>query len=271
MKMKIRLISDLHLEFTDYAVESGPDADLLVLAGDIMVADVLHENPAPTNSAAANRFRAFLGKCSAKYPSTIYIAGNHEFFHGRWHGSLDHLANECAKFSNIHFLEDQAIVQGGITFVGSTLWTSMESANPLIMESVRNTMNDYRLIRNDSNGFRKLHPSSVVARHRRSLEYMDGVIKAAPGPVVIISHHAPTSLSIHERYRGEVYMNHAYYSDLSEFILDRPAIKYWFHGHMHDACLYEMGTCQVVCNPRGYETGGFKEESGWDENLVLEI
>jgi hypothetical protein len=26
----------------------------------------------------------------------------------------------------------------------------------------------------------------------------------------------------------------------------------WTHGHMHDDFDYTIGTCRVVCNPRGY-------------------
>jgi hypothetical protein len=47
-------------------------------------------------------------------------------------------------------------------------------------------------------------------------------------------------------------MNGAFASDLSEFIMDRPQIKLWTHGHMHNQSDYMMGTTRVVCNPRGY-------------------
>ena len=47
-------------------------------------------------------------------------------------------------------------------------------------------------------------------------------------------------------------MNGAYHSDLTEFIMDRPEIKLWVHGHMHDDFDYMIGDTRVVCNPRGY-------------------
>jgi hypothetical protein len=47
-------------------------------------------------------------------------------------------------------------------------------------------------------------------------------------------------------------MNGGYHSDLSEFILDRPGIKLWTHGHTHEDFDYMIGECRVVCNPRGY-------------------
>jgi hypothetical protein len=48
-------------------------------------------------------------------------------------------------------------------------------------------------------------------------------------------------------------MNGGYHSDLSEFILDRPGIKLWTHGHTHELFDYMIGSTRVVCNPRGYD------------------
>jgi uncharacterized protein RhaS with RHS repeats len=66
-------------------------------------------------------------------------------------------------------------------------------------------------------------------------------------------------------------MNGGYYSDLSEFILDHPEIVLWTHGHMHHTFDYNIGDCRIVCNPRGYENSKYKEYTGWDPNLVIEI
>ena len=48
-------------------------------------------------------------------------------------------------------------------------------------------------------------------------------------------------------------MNGGYHSDLSEFILDRPGIKLWTHGHTHELFDYMIGSTRIVCNPRGYD------------------
>jgi hypothetical protein len=39
---------------------------------------------------------------------------------------------------------------------------------------------------------------------------------------------------------------------LSEFILDRPQIKVWVHGHTHDEFSYVIGDTRIVAHPRGY-------------------
>ena len=34
--------------------------------------------------------------------------------------------------------------------------------------------------------------------------------------------------------------------------MDRPQIKLWTHGHMHNVSDYLVDETRVVCNPRGY-------------------
>ena len=41
-KMKIALCSDLHLEFQDIDLKNTEDAEVLILSGDIMIAEDLH-------------------------------------------------------------------------------------------------------------------------------------------------------------------------------------------------------------------------------------
>jgi Icc-related predicted phosphoesterase len=69
---------------------------------------------------------------------------------------------------------------------------------------------------------------------------------------VVVTHHAPTTLSIGAMYKHDTLMNGAFASDLTDFILDRPQIKLWTHGHMHNVSDYMIGDTRVVCNPRGY-------------------
>jgi predicted phosphodiesterase len=45
VKMKIALCSDLHLEFDDIILKNDENAELLILSGDIMIAEDLHNHP----------------------------------------------------------------------------------------------------------------------------------------------------------------------------------------------------------------------------------
>jgi hypothetical protein len=159
-----------------------------------------------------------------------------------------------------------------ITFIGSTLWTDMNKIDPLTMHAVRDMMMDYKCIRKEFEGYTTLKPHDTVTRHRQSLDYIKNVVaERGDEKFVVVGHHSPSFQSVHEGYRSEYLMNGAYHSDLSEFILDRPQIKLWTHGHTHHPFDYMIGETRIVCNPRGYENDGYSEDSGWNPNIVLEV
>jgi Icc-related predicted phosphoesterase len=281
--MKVALASDIHLEFADCILKNDQDIEVLILAGDIMIAQDLHDHPEPASEfdkaliakgqglgrrqQKAQRYRDFLSRCSFQFPHVVYVAGNHEFYNGRWVASIQHLRDECSKYPNIHYLERDTFTLNDVTFVGGTLWTDMNRGDPLTLHSVADMMNDFRIIRNDGLGYTKLRPAHTVLRHRETLDYIKHVVdEHKDRKYVVVGHHAPSSLSIHSAYINQSLMNPAYYSDLSEFILDRPQIKYWVHGHVHTPFDYELGATRVLCNPRGYV--GYERDANDEYNLL---
>ena len=279
--MKIKLVSDLHLEFVDINIQNDKDYDVLILSGDIMVINDLHDHPEEKykhldiaalkwGQARAQLFRDFLKRCSFQFPHVVYVAGNHEFYHGEFHRGIEHLREECNKFPNIYFLERDIQFIDGVLFVGGTLWTDMNKGDPLTLHAIGDMMNDFRVIRNDEHGYTKLRPAHAMDRYRKTVEYIKQMVDAnGDRKCVVVGHHAPSFQSIGEQYKHDTLMNGGYASDLSEFILDRPQIKLWTHGHMHQTFDYMIGETRVVCNPRGYESHG--EVSGWDPNILIEI
>ena len=279
--MKIKLVSDLHLEFVDINIQNDKDYDVLILSGDIMVINDLHDHPEEKYShldiaalkwgqARAQLFRDFLKRCSFQFPHVVYVAGNHEFYHGNFHKGIEHLREECNKFPNIYFLERDIQFIDGVLFVGGTLWTDMNKGDPLTLHAIGDMMNDFRVIRNDEHGYTKLRPAHAMDRYRKTVEYIKKMVDVnGDRKCVVVGHHAPSFQSIGEQYKHDTLMNGGYASDLSEFIMDRPQIKLWTHGHMHQTFDYMIGETRVVCNPRGYESHG--EVSGWDPNILIEI
>ena len=284
--MKIKLVSDLHLEFSDCFVNNDNNCDVLILGGDIMIAEDLHDHPhfdfnPYSHGAFADlgrkqqrvaRFRDFIKRCAFQFPHVVYIAGNHEFYNGKFHKGIQYLRDECAKFPNVHFLERDCVKIEDVTFIGGTLWTDMNKGDPLTLHAVRDMMNDFRIIKNDEKGYTNLKPADTVVRHRETLDYIRTVIaERHDEKFVVVGHHSPSHQSVHESYRNEHLMNGAYHSDLSEFILDHPQIKLWTHGHTHHPFDYMIGETRVVCNPRGYESDGYSEDTGWNPNIVIEV
>ena len=285
--MKIKLVSDLHLEFSDYFVKNDQDYDVLILSGDILVAEDLHNHPPPMyggwgfeersglgrRQLKAQEYRDFIQRCAFQFPHVVYVAGNHEFYHGKWAETLDTLRNETSgKYPNFHFLERESVKIDDVTFIGGTLWTDMNKNDPLTLHAVRDMMMDYKCIRVEHDEYRKLRPGDTITRHVRMLDYIKTVVaERQDEKFVVVGHHSPSFQSVSEGYKNEYLMNGAYHSDLSEFILDRPQIKLWTHGHTHHPFDYMIGETRIVCNPRGYENDGYSEDSGWNENILLEI
>jgi predicted phosphodiesterase len=260
--MKIALGSDLHLEFGDFDPVNEQAADVLILSGDIMVAEDLYKFPAEYKGDTfvrsrskdnADIYRNFLAACAGNFKKVVYVAGNHEFYHGKFFKTLDVLREECNRFDNVEFLEDQSIKIDDVVFVGGTLWTDMNKGDPTTYYECQRAMNDYRTIVNDHVGYTKLRPVHTHDKHRKTLQFIKHMVADLhTAKVVVVGHHAPSKISTKPEYEDDFYINGAYSSDLSEFILDHPQIKVWTHGHTHHEFDYMMGSTRILCNPRGY-------------------
>jgi predicted phosphodiesterase len=284
--MKIKLVSDLHLEFSDINITNDDGCDVLILGGDICVAQDLHDHPEMDygmysnadlaglgrRQQAAQRYRDFFKRCSFQFPHVIYIMGNHEFYHGKFYAGIDYMREECAKYPNVYLLEQDTKIIDDVTFVGGTLWTNMNKRDPLTMNAIEGMMNDFRIIRNDYRSYATMSALDVAVRHDRTLAYIKLVLAENKDKrCVVVGHHSPSFQSVHPMYVHETLMNGGYHSDLSEFILDHPQVKLWTHGHTHHPFDYVIGETRVVCNPRGYENDGYSEDTGWNPNIVLEV
>ena len=276
--MKLQIVSDLHLEFASIDVANAGDTDVLILAGDICVAEDLHSHPVGsanpavplgTRQLASQAYQEFFAQVSSEFENVIYILGNHEHYHGKIDTSHDVVRKTLAdmNITNIHLLENESIVLDGVVFVGGALWTDMNMGNPLNMNAVQSGINDFRVIRVANRGYRKFNTMDAVGLHlatKQCIETQAGI--HSNERVVVCTHHAPSYASVAEQFKGSE-LNAGYASDLSEFILDNPNIKLWCHGHMHNTSDYMIGDTRIVANPRGY----YDENSEFDALKVFEV
>lgn len=263
--MKIQVVSDLHLEFSDVTIANA-GADVLVLAGDILLAEKLTRDA----SELGQRFQAFLSRVCDSFSHVLYVAGNHEFYGGNFHGSVKDLRQYCQRHSNLTFLEDQTVEIQGVTFLGTTLWTDLNRGDPMTALHIQGAINDYRAIRNDAHNYRRLYPRDTLERHNHSLAWLRQQLGQTARPVVI-THHSPSYQSITDEFRGDYLGNGAYHSDLDGLILEHGDIPLWIHGHTHRALDYHIGSTRIFCNPRGYENHSTSENTGWDPTKVLAL
>jgi hypothetical protein len=89
--------------------------------------------------------------------------------------------------------------------------------------------------------------------HKQAIDYINHVVaNDTAKKYVVVGHHAPSMQSCADRFRGDRIMNGGFYTELGDFMVYRPQIKLWVHGHTHDPYDYVIGETRVVCNPRGY-------------------
>jgi Icc-related predicted phosphoesterase len=258
--LKIKDISDIHLEFwgeifMDIDVPNNEGADVLILAGDIILAD------------KAKKFVPWFERICSYYKNVIYIAGNHESYHYSLFKTYDKLKEYLSHIPNLHILEKETVEIDGVTFLGATLWSDMNRKDPLSIHAIQNYLNDYRTIRYGKNeNYRKLLPQDTITEHYKTLEFLRNDLKNCE-KAVVVTHHAPSFLSVGREFKDDYYINGGYSSDLSEFILDHPQIKLWFHGHHHSVSDYVIGETRVICNPHGYPG----QDTGFDVGMAVEI
>lgn len=291
--MRVGVCSDLHLEFGELKIPNDLGVDVLILSGDILVEndlDIFDQRQYDMGfmRGKSKQYHDFFSQVCEDYPHVLYVAGNHEHYHGDFAVTVEGLKHKLVTYTNLHVLDKETFELGDYVFYGSTLWTDMNRNDPLTLEYIRHSMNDFRIIDNSNlKTYRKVpvyekddagnyvrnergnliqcgmkmreetalfSPQDAVDDHIKSLAALElAYDKMDEGKtMVVVGHHTPSHKSCHPRYASQDLMNGGYHSNLSEFILDRPNIKLWTHGHTHEDFDYMIGDTRVVCNPRGY-------------------
>jgi predicted phosphohydrolase len=268
-KFSIFYTSDLHLEFGYMPMSELPDADMLIIAGDVAeIPRILEDHKKIQNSflgfydAEFTRCFSFFEEVAAKYEHIVYCIGNHEAYRWNLKTAVETLRRILPK--KIKILDNEFLDFENFRIIGGTLWTDFDKANPIAMVHAQGGMNDFQYI---EYGDKTFSPHHALGLHYTALGAFGKMIEDTDKDVILVSHHAPSMLSIPDRFKGSA-LNAAYASDLSEFILDNPRIKFWTHGHLHDPVDYMIGNCNVVSNPRGYY--GY-EKSQYSKERFIEI
>lgn len=197
--------------------------------------DVLYINAGDTHPDPRERLSF------AKKPlNCFYIYGNHDYY-GRTFKDA-----ESDFYSRI---------TDGIKIAGAPLWTDL--SDPHNWWLYQTGLIDFRYIK-DMTQDRYVNAHDI---HKKFL--------LTSGADVIVSHHAPSYLSVADRYKGDAY-NCCFATELYNDIvaMSKPP-KLWIHGHMHTRSDYMIGDTRVICHPRGYPG-----ENTWYQNyepLIVEI
>jgi hypothetical protein len=257
--MKIQLLSDLHLETETFTAAPAPDAELLVLGGDI-----------DAGWAAFDAFR--------DWPvPVLYVAGNHEFDARDVKATWPALRNRCAEVG-ITMLERQSIVLTGrdgrrVRFVATIRWCDFDLFGAALRDkAMRAAAYFMRLMGSTRAGA----PYDAAAMREDALAcrawLADELKRPSNGAwdtTVALTHFAPSLRSADPRYGDRP--STASFCNADDDLL--PFASTWIHGHLHCRHDYRVahahGQTRVVSNARGHS---FNDESvGYDGRFVIEV
>lgn len=229
--MDILVVSDIHLEFfdndeaRDALIDSLPDADAIVLAGDITTLRYLPQA------------REDLCKFTEKYGDVIYVPGNHEYYGSpnaaETHKHLGMLAWDIQGLQALW--PGRKVEVMGQKFVGGTMWFPQSDRIPML----RKLIHDFRFIG-------KFEPWV----YEQNALFRKEVAPLVDKDTIVVTHHLPCQNSVPNQYRmdpGNIF----YVSEQTKMILEKEP-KIWIHGHTHTPCDYTVYNTRVVCNPKGY-------------------
>lgn len=236
------------------------DSDLVVLAGDV------HEG------ARGVRW------IRDTFPDTpvAYVAGNHEHW-GRpvpatllgLQDAADRPTEDRASRGGVYFLERDVLDVAGATVVGATLWTDFDlfgsKRRTAVMQACREGVGDFQRIPSVHGG--TIDPTAVRLWHRATRGWIREAAANAngDGPLVVVTHHAPTRRSVDLRYADR--LTSAAFVAAAEDLVEEVDADLWIHGHVHASFDYVVGGTRVVANPRGHPG----ENDAYDGTLTVDV
>jgi predicted phosphodiesterase len=266
-------MSDLHLEVhPNYYPKPAPEADLLVLAGDI--------GSYQTGTRLADKefgLKRFSPKHGWPVP-VLFVPGNHEYDNLDFDQAHARLRDCCDRLG-ITWLEREVVTAGGVRFVGTTLWADFDA---LVSPEDKAAASPAPMLRKREKAFRAANfylektgatrggaPLLAPGWREQALicqQWLRGAL-AEPfeGTTVVITHFAPSLRSADPRY-GLTPGTAGFCNSLDELL---PHADLWVHGHLHCQQDYMADGCRIVANTLGYASKG--EQAGFREQLLIEV
>lgn len=231
----LKVASDLHLELysTERAREllerrfgQNDGATAIVLAGDVGV---------PTGRPR-RAFEVALEFFSARYPSVLFVPGNHEFYWTSAAAGLEKIRKFVRRHPKVTLLEPGVVARwGDRRVVGATLWFRKRRG----YQRLAGLYPDFAAI-----------ADFVPWVHEQNSAHIAWLNEAVREGDIVVTHHLPAPESVAPRFRGDA-LSTFFLCDMTPLIEERrPAL--WVHGHTHDPCRYTVAATTVLCNPLGY-------------------
>jgi predicted phosphodiesterase len=255
--MKIQVLSDLHIEVKPFAVVRHAQAEVLVLAGDIVA---LHND-----CKKIYHLENILKHITIPI---VYITGNHEYYgFGKISYTNKVIKTLEQKYPHFHFLDNECWIYKDVEFIGSTLWSDFDlSPNKLWFASaIETAINDFVQILSDKEPYKRLSGLEMMGMNKLARAFIGNAVKNANGlKKVVVTHFIPTPMSIGEQFKNSS-MN-PYFTCNCENLM--PGVHTWIHGHTHNSFDYMLNGTHIVCNPRGYDK---ENKEAFESQKIVEI
>ncbi|MEY3779647.1 MAG: metallophosphoesterase [Betaproteobacteria bacterium] len=256
--MNIQLLSDLHLETHPHFVpEHAPDADALILAGDIgsyQEGSMLVTQG--DNDFGLARFSPRTDLAAWPVP-VFFVPGNHEYDGMDFEEAHARLQESCARLQ-ITWLHRRVIEMKGVRLIGCTLWSDFEALVPAqgpltqqlkAREKAERAADFYLRKTGTTLDGQPFLSAAVRAQAQADQAWLTQALSEPfAGPTVVITHFAPSLKSADPRY-GLTPGTAGFCNALDHLL---PKANVWMHGHLHCAHDYVHEGCRVVANPLGY-------------------
>ncbi|MDE2082260.1 MAG: metallophosphoesterase [Burkholderiales bacterium] len=258
--MRVQLLSDLHLESEAYDPRPAPDAELLVLAGDI-----------DSTWAGYERF--------AGWPvPVLVVAGNHEFDGRDVDAALAGLRALCGRLGYALLERESRIFAAAdgarVRVVGSTRWSDFDlfgaAGRPRAMRAAEYFM---RLM-GSTRGGRPFDAAAVRDEALSCRAWLEAELAQSPrqrwDKTLVVTHFAPSLRSADPRFGAQP--GTASFCNADDDLIARADV--WLHGHLHCQTAYAVARAgraptRVVCNALGLAAKG--EPRGHDPLKTIEI
>lgn len=256
--MKIKLLSDLHLEFAvklqemEYFPYDGED--VLVLAGDI-------------DSGYNNVIRIVEKFHKEGYPHIVYVAGNHEYYGT---SGIDGFNADMRRYSEehqdwFHFLDKDWCAIGDSIFIGATLWSNFRG-NPMSEAAAQRGINDFRRIPQFST-------KECANRHENDANYIKQAISTLPElfnshKFYVVTHFLPAWECVDPYFKANGGLLNDYFANgMDEYLASINRDITWCYGHTHSPGVQQIGNVKLIANPYGYH--GYETQAAFNPKCYI--
>lgn len=268
-RIKIQVLSDIHLEFLNKFPKITPVAKYLCLAGDIGTLSNKYDT----------KLKKFLLYCSLNWDKTYYVLGNHEFYQKAEFAfkktSIEDLKNKyesiCSEYNNVHLLLNSSMeIESGLNIYGTTLWTG-NCEYPCEPSDI---LNDYNMISiNSTQSNIPLNLNYIDILSKSELDKLNNYLNTSITKNIIMTHFPPIREgSSNPKYSSQPEYIKNYFSWNNIFKqLDMSNVVCWISGHTHWSYNININNTRFVSNQMGYKNELINDQTGFEPSQVFEI